>query len=106
MNLGDLKNPRADEAAFKAHRRKFSAKVCLAPDTSGCGGGIISAHTLSLKAMLTPIARAGHVYTPVAELFRPTGDAPVQFKLKGLRDTSVFNGFCSVHDAALFDPIE
>ncbi len=90
---------------IKDFQRRFSAKGCLAP-ADGCSGGIISAHTLSVEAMLRPIAREGHVLAVKTNLYKPTPDGPATIGLLGIRDTSVFNGFCAAHDKELFSPIE
>ena len=105
MKFSDLKNPAAASAVIKDFQKRFSAKVCLAP-TGGCSGGIISAHTLSAEGMLRPIARDGHVYAVKANLYKSAPIGPATIGLLGIRDTSVFNGFCAVHDKALFSPIE
>lgn len=71
-----------------------------------CEGGIISAHTLSVSLMLRPLSRDGKVYALKPNLPPKPGEQPVEFALRGLKETSVFNGFCSKHDKALFSPIE
>ena len=105
VKFSDLKNPAAAAEAIKDFQRRFSAKVCLSP-TGGCGGGIIAAHTLSAEAMLRPIASDGHVYAIKTNLYAPSADGPATIGRLGIRDTSVFNGFCTTHDKALFSPIE
>lgn len=106
MNFSELPNPAAAAKAIKAFQKRFTAKVCLAPNKCDCSPTIISAHTLSVGAMLKPLSRDGHVYSFHINHFTPTEDGPVEFKLKGLRETSVFNGFCGHHDKSLFSPIE
>ncbi len=106
MKISDLKNPAAAAKAINDFKRKYSAKTCLSPTKGDCAGGIVAAHTLSAQAMLRPISRDGHVYTVVANLFKRDGNSPIEFKLRGISDTSVFNGFCSFHDKQLFSPIE
>ena len=71
-----------------------------------CQGSVISAHTLSVEGMLRPIAKNGHVYTVGTDLYSKDIDGPTSLVLKGIRDTSVFNGFCQKHDRDLFAPIE
>src|SRR4051794_8052399 len=105
MKFSDLNNPAAAAEVIKDFQKRFSAKVCLAP-MGGCSGGIISAHTLSANAMLRPISREGHVYAIKTNLYNPNPDGPATIGLLGIRDTSVFNGFCAAHDAALFSPVE
>lgn len=105
MKFSDLSNPQAAAAYIKEFRKRFNAKVCLSP-TGGCSGAIVSAHTLSAEAMLRPISRDGHVYAIKIDLFEPKPEGPVDIGLFGIRNTSVFNGFCAEHDNALFSPIE
>ena len=106
MRLRDVKNPAEAKAAIEALQKRFKEKRCLAPDTTQCAGGIISAHTLSAEAMLRPISRNGHVYAISVNHFAESEDRIFEYKLKGIRDTSVFNGFCSHHDKQLFLEIE
>lgn len=105
MKFSDLRNPAAAAEAIKDFQKRFSAKVCLAP-LSDCGGGIISAHTLSVEAMLRPISRDGHVYAITTNLYTPAAHGPAAISLLGINKTSVFNGFCSTHDKTLFSSIE
>ena len=105
VKFSDLENPAAAAAVIKDFQKRFSAKVCLSP-TSGCGGGIIAAHTLSAESMLRPISRDGHVYALKTNLYEPAATGPADIGLLGIRNTSVFNGFCVTHDKALFSPIE
>lgn len=106
MNIGDLSNPDEARKAIANFRKRYSKKTCQAPDTSSCKGGIIASHTLSVGAMLSPISRNSHVYTYSFELHALRPEGPVEIKLKGIKDTSVFNGFCGHHDASIFSPIE
>lgn len=106
MNFEDLKNPQAASKAINETLKRFKKKCCMAPEKSGCNGPVISAHTLSKQAMLRPISRDGKVYALDCNFFAPTLDDVVNFKLKGIKDTSVFNGFCSHHDKSLFTEIE
>ncbi len=105
MNIGDLPNPKAAADLIRSFRKRFSAKKCMAP-TQDCQGPVISAHTLSAESMLRPIARDGHVYAVETDLFTANADGATRLVLKGIRDTSVFNGFCAKHDRDLFAPIE
>ena len=73
---------------------------------TNCEGPVISAHTLSVECMLRPISKNGHVYAIEFDLFNPQNGRPTKLALKGLRETSVFNGFCAKHDKDLFAPIE
>lgn len=105
MSLGNLHNPKAAADLIENFRKRFSTKVCMAP-LSDHSGAIISAHTLSSQAVLRKLSVDGHVYAP-NHLGRLSPDAqPIEIKRLGLRDVSVFNGFCSKHDAELFSCIE
>jgi len=69
-------------------------------------GPVISAHTLSVEAMLRKIAVDGHVYV-AAQAKRLARDTfPIEVQKKGLRDVTVFNGFCQKHDRELFACLE
>ncbi len=106
MKVSDLPNPAAAAKAIEDFKKRFTTKVCLAPDKSNCTKKIISAHTLSVSAMLKPISRDGHVYAHNINFYKATDTGPTTLKLTGISDTSVFFGFCSHHDAQLFSPIE
>ena len=71
-----------------------------------CQGPVISAHTLSVEAALRPLSRNGRVYAIDTNLFARDEQHVVNLALLGIRDTSVFNGFCQKHDRVLFAPIE
>lgn len=86
-------------------RRRFSSKVCMAP-LSDHDGRIVSAHTMSLEAVLRKISKEGHVYAPNFGTNFSADSPPIEIKRQGLRDVSVFNGFCAKHDAALFSCLE
>ncbi len=106
MRFSDLPNPKVAAEAVRDFQRRYSTKVCLAPDIKQCTNKIVSAHTLSARGMLRPIARDGHVYTYHTDLFATDREKATTFRLTGIADTSVFNGFCSYHDAKIFSPIE
>lgn len=105
MSLGDLHNPRAAADLIANFRKRFSTKVCMAPQTDH-SGGIVSAHTLSSQAVLRKLSVDGHVYAPNHSGRLSPGAHPIEIKRLGLRDVSVFNGFCAKHDAELFSCIE
>lgn len=105
MKFSDLANPAAAAEVIKRFQKRFKAKTCLAPN-GDCDGHIVSAHTLSAEGMLRPIARDGHVYAIKTNLFNPGPQGPASIDLLGIRDTSVFNGFCARHDKELFSCIE
>jgi hypothetical protein len=106
LKFSDIHNPKAAAEAIRDFQKRFSAKVCLSPSRD-CDGPIVSAHTLSVSGMLRPISRDGLVYTVKAGDFYKAGEkSPIAFALKGIKETSVFNGFCAKHDKNLFAPIE
>lgn len=105
MSLGDVHNPKAAADLIADFRRRFNSKVCMAPHTDHAGR-VVSAHTMSLEAVLRKISENGHVYAPnFSGKFSPD-ELPIKMKRQGLRDVSVFNGFCAKHDAALFSCLE
>jgi hypothetical protein len=95
--------------AIEANRRAFQEKKCWAENVGfrPCGGRIIKAHTISRGPNLKPIAKAGHVlhYTAdMRDLIKNGGKLSVQSI--GIKEASVFQGFCAEHDALLFSCIE
>jgi len=105
MSLSNLHNPKAAAKLIDDFRRRFSTKVCMAP-FSDHDGSIVAAHTMSVKAVLSKIGKDGHVYAPkFSGRFSPD-EYPIQIKRIGLREVSVFNGFCAKHDVSLFSCIE
>lgn len=105
MSLNDLPNPKAAAKMIEDFRRRFSSKVCMAP-LSDHEGRIVSAHTMSLEAVLRKISKDGHVYAPNFGTNFSADAPPIEIRRKGLRDVSVFNGFCAKHDSALFSCLE
>lgn len=69
-------------------------------------GSIIAAHTLSVQAMLRHVAVDGHVYVAAQAKNLDEDTLPIQIQRRGLRDVTVFNGFCQKHDRELFACIE
>lgn len=88
-----------------AFNKLYQTKVCLAPHENH-EGPIVSAHTLSLEAFLRPISREGCVYAIRKSMSNDRTKFPLSLELQGLRDVSVFNGFCRTHDRDLFACIE
>lgn len=105
MSLSDVHNPKAAAELLAQFRKRFSTKVCMAPYEDH-EGPIISAHTLSIEAMLRKIAFDSHVYSLVQAKRIARDTFPIEIKRRGLRDVSVFNGFCKKHDVELFACIE
>lgn len=105
MSLGGIHNPKVAADLIADFRRRFSSKVCMAPQTDHAGC-VVSAHTMSLEAVLRKISENGHVYAlNFSGRFSPD-EPPIEIKRLGLRDVSVFNGFCAKHDASLFSCLE
>ena len=69
-------------------------------------GAIVAAHTLSVESMLRKIAVDGHVYTVAPTKSLGADRVPIEVCRRGLRDVSVFNGFCERHDRQLFSCLE
>lgn len=105
MSLSDLSNPKAAAKLIDEFRKRFSLKTCMAPHGDHTGS-IVSAHTLSVESMLRRIAIEGHVYAVVAARNLASDRQPVEIARRGIRDVSVFNGFCQGHDRALFACLE
>jgi hypothetical protein len=105
VSIGDLHNPKAAAELIEAFRRRFSSKTCMAPH-SDHEGAIVAAHTLSVESMLRKIAINGHVYTVASTKGLGANNLPIEVCRRGLRDVSVFNGFCQRHDRDLFSCIE
>jgi len=105
MSLSEVNNPKAAADLIKKFRKRFKTKVCMAPYTEH-DKRIVSAHTLSVKSMLGKISIDGHVYTAEMVKNMSKDTFPIDIKRKGIRDVSVFNGFCATHDRELFSCIE
>lgn len=95
--------------AVDANKKAFSTKRCSARDAGlgECEGGVIKAHTVSRGPNLAKIAKDGHVLqygASIPDLNRTRGKLAV--KRVGIKDASVFHGFCRKHDRDLFSCIE
>jgi hypothetical protein len=82
---------------------------CSYPDAIAdpCSSTIARAHTIQRNGGLAAIAEGGHVLTvrpTIKDLIASDGN-PSPRKI-GIRKASVFPGFCSKHDEAIFKPIE
>lgn len=105
MPLSEIHNPQAAAELISKFRKRFSTKVCMAPQQDH-EGAIVSAHTLSVQSMLRKIAVDAHVYT-VGQAKRMGRDTfPIEVQRRGLRDVTVFNGFCQKHDQELFSCLD
>ena len=95
--------------AVNANRNAFSRKKCCARDVGlgDCDGNVIKAHTVSRGPNLTKIAKDGHVLHYVASISDMNKNGgKLSVKKIGIKDASVFYGFCSKHDRELFSCIE
>lgn len=105
MSLSEVANPKAAAKLIQEFRKRYTTKVCMAPGIDH-DRTIVSAHTLSVESMLRKISIDGHVYA----IGRPKKIAkdvfPIEIQRMGLRDVSVFNGFCAKHDRDLFTCLE
>jgi hypothetical protein len=96
-------------AAVDINRQAFTQKKCCACDVGlgPCVGGVIKAHTVSSGPNLSKIAKDGHVlhYTAsIPEMNKNGGKLSVE-KI-GIKNASVFYGFCGKHDQEIFSCIE
>ena len=96
-------------AAVEANRKAFTQKKCYASGAGlgPCKGGVIKAHTISRSANLIKIAEESHVLryaASIPELRKNGGKLSVE--RIGVKEASVFFGFCSKHDRELFSCIE
>ncbi|ASO31009.1 hypothetical protein CG015_17585 [Vibrio anguillarum] len=84
-------------------------KVCSVSDLfpGECTSKIINAHTISKSGSLLEIAENGHVMgvkPSLSGLIKR--DGKLGLEKVGVKKASTFTGFCSVHDKALFAPLE
>lgn len=95
--------------AAREMRKAFDAKTCSAPEAwrNKCSQQIVRAHTVPKSGSLRQIARDGHVYAFVPNLENLIkNNGVVVPELRGLNRASTFTGFCSLHDDAIFGPVE
>jgi hypothetical protein len=105
MSLSDIHNSKAAADLIDRFRKRFSSKVCMAPHADH-EGAIVSAHTLSVEAMLRPISVNARVYVATQARRIAQDTFPIEMQKRGLRDVTVFNGFCEKHDRDLFACLE
>lgn len=80
---------------------------CSLPAADPCSSKIIKAHTIQRRGGLAAISDSNHVLTVkprMKDMIQSSGN-PQPRKI-GLKDASVFPGFCSKHDSESFKPIE
>lgn len=93
---------------ISAHTNKYKEKKCYAPVAlrHECDR-IIKAHTISKSRGLTQIASNGHVLSGLMGMDRLIkNDYTRYFISVGIKQASVFNGFCEKHDKELFSCFE
>ena len=105
MSLSEVANPKAAAELIQRFRKRYTTKVCMAPGTDH-DRTIVSAHTLSVESMLRKISVDGHVYAVGRPKKIAKDTFPIEIQRMGLRDVSVFNGFCAKHDRDLFECLE
>ncbi len=98
-------NPKLRAEEIKRFRNLFKSKTCMFPDCS-TGKQIISAHTLSIGAVLRKIAVNSEVYAINHNSKFTPEHPPISLEKLGIRGVSVFNGFCEQHDVQLFSCLE
>ena len=81
---------------------------CLVP---GCNQKAINSHSQQKEGQLRAIARNGNVYALERNLYRALKGTEqrsslLYLSLVGLKEASVFPGFCASHDTSLFAHIE
>jgi hypothetical protein len=95
--------------ALRATKESKAARGCNSPSAmhEECSGDPIKSHTISKALGLERISDQGHVLGlkhDLSTLKRTHGRA--ELGKIGINNMSVFPGFCSVHDKALFSPVE
>lgn len=95
---------------LEAHSRtQRSKKICSVKNIfpGECSGKIINAHTISKSGSLKEISESGHVMgtkPSLSSLIKSKGKLALE--KVGINKASTFTGFCSVHDKAIFSPLE
>lgn len=81
-------------------------KNCGVPESqkTDCSGKIIKAHTVS-KKFLKSIAENGKLLG-VPKLTATPNEPSYEYKELGIKQASIFTGFCSYHDREIFSEIE
>lgn len=105
MSSNNSPDPKLRAEEIKRFRSLFKSKICMFPDCS-TGKQIISAHTLSIGAVLRKIALNSEVYALDHNCKFTPEHPPILLKKVGIRSVSVFNGFCEQHDVQLFSCLE
>ena len=93
---------------ISAHKNRYKEKKCYAPAAlrHECDR-IIKAHTISKSRGLTQIASDGHVLSGLIGMDRLIKNNYERYFVPvGIKQSSVFNGFCAKHDKELFSCFE
>ena len=105
------KNKSSDRnTLLAAFNRITDSKECLVPEKYkiDCDSRPIKSHSVSKGGMLKKIAEGGNVYTlldnDIFSYHRANG--VIKAKKKGIKQASIFYGFCRKHDSELFSPFE
>lgn len=90
--------------------REAPARVCRHPNAAPgtCSSSeSIGSHTIQRNGALAEISESGHVYSSKRGFERMgKTDGIVRLERLGVRQASVFPGYCAAHDKALFDYAE
>lgn len=85
----------------------FERRECIHPEApTGCQGEIVKAHTIPRAGALSTIAEDGHVMGFRHDVGQMREHGQLIPKRIGVRIASTFTGFCSLHDARTFNPID
>jgi len=88
-------------------RREFTRKYCLHPEApSGCSKSIVAAHSVQRAIIKKHIAVKGHVVQIKASAHVDPVGLLVKPEEIGINEATTFFGFCGIHDATLFSPLE
>lgn len=97
---GRLPRPTPSSIQEKVRKAKEGGQ-CLHGSATRCGARAISSHLMSRSAFLAPIAEGGHILERQRHLLHSA-----EFRKVGVNKASVFPGFCSQHDNALFRVVD
>ena len=114
MPKGDISLDRSTRRAWERIlgkiEKQFNSTIyqCLVP---GCTRNAIGSHSQQKAGQLHAIARNGQVYALERNLYKAFKgqywqDSILLLTPAGLKEASVFPGYCAPHDALLFEPIE
>ena len=105
----DEQNPIPKWDQWDNFRKSLESKLCLSPLQwhDQCESRIAKSHTVPKSTSLRRIARKGHVYSILPDPQEiEKGSGTVSPRLIGVNKASTFPGFCSLHDNAIFSPLE